>query len=60
MRRAERCAHGFIPGICTTPGCKHWDGLRTAREKTSKTPRVKLLQHRVKAYVPSFRSMVDK
>ncbi len=55
-RRAVRCEHGFLEKLCAKPGCKHWDGLRTAREKCSLTRRVRIKHSRTKKYIPSFRS----
>jgi hypothetical protein len=57
-RRAIRCEHGFLEKLCAKPGCKHWDGLRTSREKTMISPRVRVTANRAhrNKYIPFFRS----
>jgi hypothetical protein len=32
VRRAMRCEHGFVEGLCTVKECPHWDGSRTERD----------------------------
>ncbi len=33
-RRAPRCEHGMLRGMCIVRSCPHWDGLREWRELT--------------------------